>query len=312
MSVRRAASLACALAAAMPVRADTYFLTVAGLGGEPDYEQRFESLAADLDRVLKGAGPGAHVFTLSGKDATRSQVTETVRLIASQAGPADDFMLFLIGHGSFDGVQYKINLPGPDLSGAEIAALCETIASKRQLIVNMTSASGGSIAALARHGRAVIAATKTGTEKNATVFARYWVEALQDPTADLDKNESISALEAFQYATAKTAAFYESQKRLATEHAVFEDTGKGPPVRAAASESGAGRFLASLALVRLGSAQAAASDPAKRGLLARKEELERKIDMLKYQRAAMAEEDYKAQLTQALVALAKVQAELEK
>ena len=135
---------------------------------------------------------------------------------------------------------------------------------------------------------------------------------MQDPTADLDKNESISALEAFQYATAKTAAFYEAQKRLATEHAVFEDTGKGPPVRAAASESGAGRFLASLALVRLGSAQAAASDPAKRGLLARKEELERKIDMLKYQRAAMAEEDYKAQLTQALVALAKVQAELEK
>jgi len=42
--------------------------------------------------------------------------------------------------------------------------------------VNMTSSSGGSIDALRRPTRVVIAATKTGTEKNATVFARYWAE----------------------------------------------------------------------------------------------------------------------------------------
>ena len=41
-------------------------------------------------------------------------------------------------------------------------------------------------------------------EKNATVFGRYWVEALRDPAADVDKNETISALEAFQYAEKKT------------------------------------------------------------------------------------------------------------
>ena len=40
------------------------------------------------------------------------------------------------------------------------------------------------MAALERPGRAVIAATKSGTEKNATVFARYWVEALEDPAAE--------------------------------------------------------------------------------------------------------------------------------
>ena len=86
-----------------------------------------------------------------------------------------------------------------------------------------------------RHDRVVIAATKTGTEKNATVFARYWVEALQDPGADTDKNQIITGLEAFQYATRKTAAFYETEKRLATEHAVFEEGGKAAP------REGAGR-----------------------------------------------------------------------
>ena len=138
-------------------------------------------------------------------------------------------MLTLIGHGTYDGLEYKFNLVGPDISGAGLAQWCGRIASKRQLVVNTSSASGGSLAALAKHGRAVIAATKSGTEKNATVFARYWGGGnLQDSSGRIwTRTIQISALEAFQYATAKTAAFYESQKRLATEHAVFADTGTG-------------------------------------------------------------------------------------
>jgi hypothetical protein len=311
----RLAVLLCAsllLIAARPARADTYFVTVAGLGGEPDYEQRFTELATDLDRIFKAAGANSHVFTLSGKDATRSNLTTVLRTIAEQAKPEDDFVLTLIGHGTYDGLEYKFNLVGPDVSGAGLAQLCGRIASKRQLVVNTSSASGGSLAALARHGRAVIAATKSGTEKNATVFARYWVEALQDSRADLDKNDSISALEAFQYATSKTAAFYESQKRLATEHAVFADTGTGAAVRVASTASGAGRLLSSVTLVRLGTERTAASDPAKRSLLVKKEQLERRIDTLKYQRAALSPQEYKQQLTESLVALAKVQEELDK
>jgi hypothetical protein len=93
--------------------------------------------------------------------------------------------------------------------------MCDRIPARRQLVVDTTSASGGAIAALERPGRAVIAATKSGTEKNATVFARYWSEALEDPTTDVDKSDSISAMEALTYADHKTAAFYETQKRLA-------------------------------------------------------------------------------------------------
>jgi len=298
--------------AAIPARAGIYYVTVSGLGGEPDYEQRFTAMANDLDKLLKASGSEAHVYTLSGAQATRGQMTETLGQVAKQARPEDDFVLILIGHGSFDGVEYKFNLVGPDISGAELASLCDHIPSRRQLIVNTTSASGGSIGALEKPGRAVIAATKTGTEKNATVFARYWVEALHDPTADLDKNDSISALEAFEYADRKTAAFYDSQKRLATEHAVFEDTGKGQPVRAAATDTGEGHLLATFTVLRIGAAQLAANDPAKRDLLAKKEELEQKIDTLKYQKAAMEQEDYKKQLTEALLELARVQGELDK
>ena len=98
--------------------------------------------------------------------------------------------------------------------------------------------SGGSLASLQRPNRIVICATKAGTEKNATVFARYWVEALRDSAADTDKNDIITALEAFRYAEQKTSKFYESQKRLATEHAVLEDTGSGDGTKAPSAQNG--------------------------------------------------------------------------
>jgi hypothetical protein len=299
------------LIAALPTRASVYYVTVAGLGGEPDYEQRFTAAAKDLDKIFK-ASSDAHIYTLTGSQATRARLTDTISAVAREAKPDDDFVLTLIGHGSFDGVEYKFNLVGPDMPASELAALCDRVPARRQLVVNTTSASGGSVVALERSGRGVIAATKSGTEKNATVFARYWVEALQDPTADVDKSESISAMEAFQYADRKTAAFYDSQKRLATEHAVFQDTGHGEAVRSGAAQGREGALMSSMTVVRIGASQAAMNDPAKRELLAKKEQLEQQIDALKYQKAAMDPAEYKKQLTDALLQLATVQGELEK
>ncbi len=293
-------------------QAAPYYVTVAGLGGEPDYEQRFTALANDLDKLFKAAASDAHVYTLTGNDATKARLTDTLAQIAREAKPEDQFTLILIGHGTYDGEEYKFNLPGPDITGEDLAILCDRIHAKRQLIVDTTSASGGSIGALQRAGRIVIAATKTGTEKNATVFARYWVDALRDASADTDKNEAISALEAFTYADHKTAAFYESQKRLATEHAVLEDTGKKEAVRVPSAENGEGQLAASFVVLRIGAAQKEANDPAKRALLDKKEELERRIDLLKYQKAAMSADDYKKQLSDALLELARVQEDLDK
>jgi hypothetical protein len=308
--MKRALLLTVVGAIAIQARAATYYVVVAGLGGEPDYEQRFTAAAKDLDRILKAAGPAAHVYILTGAQATAAHLAETMGEVARNAKADDDFALILIGHGSFDGVEYKFNLIGPDVSAGEIASMCDHIATRRQLIVDTTSASGGALQILERPGRAVIAATKSGTEKNATVFARYWVEALEDPETDTDKSQSISAMEAFRYATKKTAAFYDSQKRLATEHAVFNDTGKGEAVRDAGS--GQGVLMSSFTLLRLATSQQAGNDPAKRALLERKDELEQKIDTLKYQKAAMDPDDYKKQLTEALVELAKVQEQLDK
>jgi hypothetical protein len=301
----------CLFACTGLLRATTFYVTVAGLGGEPDYEQRFAGWAKDLDKILKTSGPDVRVETLYGPDATRQKLQAVLADIARTAKKDDALVLMLIGHGSYDEHDYKVNLPGPDISGIELAALLDRIPA-RQLVVNMTSASGASLHALRKENRAVIVATKSGTEKNATVFARYWVEALRDPAADTDKNEVISALEAFQYAAKKTAQFYDTQKRLATEHALLEDTGKGDGVRDPSAQNGEGLLASRFPVLRLGAAQAAAKDPAKQKLLAHKENLEQQIDQLKYQKAAMPADQYKRQLSDLLLELARTQAELDK
>ena len=163
-------------------------------------------LANDIDSSLKKAGGDANVVTMVAP--TRDQIRARFGEVAKQAKPSDALVLMLIGHGTYDGVEYKFNIPGPDISGAELASLLDHVPAARQLVVNMTSSSGGSIDFLRKPNRVVITATKTGTEKNATVFARYWAEALRDPAADADKNESVSALEAFHYAQQKTTRVF--------------------------------------------------------------------------------------------------------
>jgi hypothetical protein len=309
--LRAASALVPTLVLASTLSASTFYVTLAGLGGEPDYEQRFASLAQEIDKLVRSS-PEAKVTTLFGPQATKAQFQSALSQISKEAKPADIFVLMLIGHGSFDGYEYKINLPGPDLSSVELASLLDHIPATRQLVVNMTSASGGSRAALAKQGRVIITATKSGTEKNATVFARYWVEALRDPASDTDKNESVSALEAFTYAEQKTAQFYETQKRLATEHATLEDTGQSDGARKPSPENGQGLLASHFTLLRLGQTQMAATTPEKKALLEKREGLEQQIDKLKYEKAAMPSDAYKQQLAALLLELAKTQAELDK
>ena len=111
--------LALLLLLGLPAHAATYYVTVAGLGGEPDYEQRFRSTAMELDKAFKGSA-GSHVYTLVGPQATKAKMTETMAAIAREAKAEDDLVVTLIGHGTFDGVEYKFNLVGPDVTAASL------------------------------------------------------------------------------------------------------------------------------------------------------------------------------------------------
>jgi hypothetical protein len=295
--------------AALAAHASSFYLTITGAPGEPDYEQRFNGWSSDLSKLISTEA-GAKVETLSGKDATRTNIQAKLASIASQAKSDDTFVLLLIGHGSYDDIDYKFNIVGPDISATELAAALDKIPA-RQLIVDATSASGGAIAKLQKEKRIVITATKNGSERNATTFARFWVEAFRDPAADTDKNQTLTALEAYRYARQKTKDFFDAQKRLATEHSLLEDTGKSNGENDPSAVNGQGMLATRFPLMHLGAAAAALANPAKQAALKRKDELETSIEELKYRKSAMDQPTYDKQMRQLLLDLAKVQATLD-
>lgn len=303
--------MAAVLAAfSLSARADSYFLTVAGLGGESEFETRFEDWAKQLDTIYK-SDPSAKVETLSGAQATKANIEAKLRSYAS-AKPDDQVVITLIGHGTFDDREYKLALPGPDISATDLGMLLDKIPA-RQLVVDMTTSSGGAIPILEKPKRVIIAATKTGTEKSSVaIFPRYWIEALRDAAADTDKNETISALEAFKYAQSKVEKFFTTENRLATEHAVIEDAGKGDGVKDPSAENGEGLNAARFTLVHLGASAAVAKDPAKQQLVKHLEDLDAKLDQLKYEKASIDPADYRKQLQTLMIDRAQTQAELDK
>ena len=128
--------------------------------------------------------------------------------------------MVLIGHGTFTGNVAKFNLPGPDMTAADFEPLLAKVKSKHVVFVNTASASGPFVETLAGPGRTIVAATRNGAERFATLFGGYFVDALAGIEADADKNSRTSVLEAFNFAKREVGVAYEREGILGTEHPI--------------------------------------------------------------------------------------------
>ncbi len=219
--------------------------------------------------------------------------------------------LVLIGHGTFDGRTARFNLRGPDLSAQTLAEWLSPF-DRPLVVINGASCSGPFVPALSAPGRIVITATRSGYERNATRFAVYIAQAVSDPQADLDKDRQVSLLEAFLAASRRTQESYESQGRLATEHALLEDNADGRGIAATAyadkplvevlnTESIDGRTAHRITLIA--SPEEQRLSPAFRR---RRAELEAQLDELKRLKADLGADEYRRRLERLLVELAEL------
>ena len=278
-----------------PASAATYTFIVAGLGGEPAYEQKFrEHAAAVASAAEKAAGTTANVISLTGDAARADAVRRQFKTVAARMNASDNAVVVLIGHGTFDGEDYRFNLPGPDLTDAELARLFDELPARDQLIINATSASGAAIERWQKPRRVLITATKNGGERTATRFAQYWAKAVASDAADTNKDQIVTAAEAYEYATREIAAAYKSDAAMATEHARIE--GDNPA-----------RFT----LARLGTAALLPENPAVAALLSQRGEIEQDLNRVKEQKAKVPDAQYYDELEQVLVRLALLQRQID-
>jgi hypothetical protein len=296
VSLRIALSLISALATA-PAHAELYYLIVGGLGGEASYEEQFGKDAEALAAVARRTTAASRVMLLKGEGATREALTSSLDSLKTRAKAADSVVVILVGHGSYDGETYKLNLPGADMDGDEFAKLLSAVPARSQLVVNTTSASGAVLEKWAAEGRTLITATRSGFERNATRFAQHFAAALAAGSADINKNGAITAQEAFDYASRSVADSFEKDGTLATEH---------PQIAGGA----AGRFTVAR-LATAGPAVETSTNPAVAALVTEREKLDADIEGLRARRESMANDVYLAELQKLLVQLADVQAKID-
>lgn len=288
-------------------------IVVAGSVGEaefaPDFELQLKAWAA------VSAQAGAR-YVIIGDDQAAGALPDRERL--QQALGAEgkegvaELWLVLVGHGTFDGREAKLNLRGPDLAAEDLATWLKPF--KRPLaVVHTTSSSAPFIGKLAAPGRVIVSATRSGYEQNYARFGKYLAEALGDPKSDLDRDGQISLLESFLSASHRTAEFYKTEGRLATEHALIDDNGdgKGTPAewfrgvlatkRAADGASPDGTRAHQMHLVRSALEQQLTPE-----LRARRDQLEVQLAELRGRKAKLAEDKYLAELEKLLVAIAEL------
>jgi len=287
----RLLTIAIGLCMALPAGAVTQVLVVAGMGGEPQYEERFQKWTDQVAHTsLSVAGDAARVQRLAGNDARREKITAAIRAAADKLQSGDHFVLVLVGHGSFDGNDYRFMIPGDDITGNDIQKLMDGFTKGvSQLVVNATSTSGAIVDKLAGPQRVVIAATKSGGERQATRFGEYWAEALGSGDADKDKDGNVTAQEAFDFANRKVVESFKSDAAIATEHA-----------RIAGSDPG--RFV----VARLGAAALFANDSQLAALRAEQDGIELRIDQLRAQKADLPADDYYNRLEPVMLDMARL------
>lgn len=290
--------------------AERVFLFIRGADGEAAYGERFSAQIQAWQEAL--AGSGARCEVIGGSASETASPNEAVRLRERLAalpkeGP-DELWLVFIGHGTWDGVEARFNLRGPDVSASEVAEWLEPF-QRPLVVINTSSCSGPFLAKLSKPGRIIVTATRGGNEKNYARFGDELAVALKDPAADADQDGQISVLELAVRATHRTVAFYREAGRLATEHALIDDNGDalGTPLEwfrgLRATKKGKGETDGFLARQRVlvASPGAAALTEAQRQESAK---IEEKIAALRERKTELPEEDYFNQLEALLLELA--------
>jgi hypothetical protein len=199
-------------------------IIVVGAAGEESYGRDFSRSAKRWQDACRDGNAVAHLIGLDEPD-DRPDLDKLRALLTSLSCDTDlPLWIVLIGHGTFDGTDARFNLRGPDFTATDMAEWLVTF--KRPIaLINGASASAPFLPALSGPNRVIVTATRSGYEHNYARFGLHFAEAIANPEADLDKDGQTSILEAFLIASARVAEFYETEGRLATEHALIDDNG---------------------------------------------------------------------------------------
>lgn len=296
----------CSLLIAYSAQAKTSVVIVQGLAGENYYQRHFDEQVEKILSASSNLVTEDEVIVFGNTDyavANKENVMPQLQKVFSDAGSDDLVLLYLIGHGSFDGRDYKFNIDGEDITGTDMIELFNEDDSVESsgasvVLINTSSSSGALLKPFAETNIHLVSATKSGAERTATRFGRHFADGLVVDEADINKNKSISLQEAYNYAVRETQAFYDEEGLLATE---------SPRLQMIEGKTAADQ-------IRLANLVAKSTVPVSNELAAmyeRRDELDREIDTLRLRRINLSDEEYLQQFQNLMVRLSLLQANID-
>ena len=226
------AALAAVIWLSIPMSAAPLDIIICGSGGSEEYIERFAQWGARLqtalvDRMGRSAESVILLTESSDPPSDLKSIGATLKRAVEEAGPEQDLFIYMIGHGGYMRQVSTFHIPGPDLRAEELDRMLEAADARRVVVVNGASSSAGFINALSGPRRIICSATKSVEEQNATEFFEFFIQGLEEGSADQNHDERISVLEAARQAAALTEAWYLTEGLISTEHALIDDNGDG-------------------------------------------------------------------------------------
>lgn len=303
-----------------PVSERQQVIVVIGAPGTAEYRTTFDSWAArwkdaseraEASWTLIGAAVDADAETAQDLSSDLDRLKSAIST-SSSIETAEPLWIVFIGHGTFDGRTASLNLNGPDVSSESLAEML--LAAKRPVaFIACASCSAPFINSLSAPNRIVISATKDGNQIQYSRFGDAMSQAIAGLDADINRDGQTSLLEAWLFASRRTAEFYSTEGRLATEHALLDDNGDGKGTREEVYDGD--RLKLSIENAdKLDGAQAARwhlvrSDEERRlspEQRQTRDDLEQKLEKLRRTKDGLSDAEYLLQLENLLVPLARL------
>lgn len=328
--------------AASPPEPSQHLILVIGAPGTEEYATNFRTWAGRWEEAAQHAGISCTVIGKNSSEnadtATPADTTDPTAVppdtpavssaIASEeahaatlvkaieangsAKSSEPLWVVYLGHGTFDGRTASWNLHGPDITADQLAAACQKLQRPLATVV-CSSCSAPFVNALSGPDRIVVTATKDGNQIQYSRFGDAMSIAISTLEADINRDGQTSLLEAWLFASRRTAEFYKAEGRLATEHSLLDDNGDSKGVRselyvgdrivdnAEEPELIDGRNAARWHFIRRDEERRLSPEQREK-----RDTLEAQLEQLRKQKGSLPEEDYLRQLEVIAVQLAEI------
>jgi len=225
--------LSCAHLSAAPQKDDAcaQVLILGSQTVDPDgpYARNMHDWMSRFVKVLtvQGSVPAANVRVLAAAESPDAEppvaksTLENVRAAFEKLGrelrSKDQFILFIVGHGTVTEPVGKLCLPGRDLKATELADLLDALPTRKVVVINCASGGAEFLEKYSRRGRVVVSACGVTGEGNQTYFAEFFLLACETKQADANGDGVITVLEAFNRAAHRCINWYHRQYKIAKE-----------------------------------------------------------------------------------------------